>query len=266
MGERMSHHVDLSFLDTPEILSFIFYPRRDFYVPGIGSTHFIEVGKGIEIGCRFYLKERDFPSLLYFHGNGETVGDYEWVAPLFNQRGINLFVVDYRGYGLSNGHPTITDLIGDAHPIFEGFKGIVKRESCRENFFLMGRSLGSVPVIELAYHYQNEIKGLIVESGGADIFLRLFDLFGVEVEESLRSKLEEASNKAKIRQVYIPTLIIHAEFDTLVPLREGVDLYENSGSEKREIFIIPGADHNNLWQMGGDRYYQKIEAFVKAHC
>ena len=261
----MSHHLDLSFLDKPEILSFIFYPRRDLYAPGIGSTHFIEVGENIKIGCRFYLKERDFPSFLYFHGNGETVGDYDWVAPLFNQRGINLFVVDYRGYGLSNGRPTITDLVRDAHPVFAGFKEIIRREGCSGKLFLMGRSLGSVPVIELAYHYQDEITGLIVESGGADIFLRLFNLFGIETEESLMGKLEEASNKVKIRTIHTPTLIIHAEFDTILPLQEGIVLYENSGAEDKKIFIIPGADHNNLWQIGGDQYYQKIEAFAKAH-
>ncbi len=261
----MCHNLDLSFLDTPEILSFLFYPRRDSYAPGTGSNHFIEVGEGIEINCRFYVKERDFPSCLYFHGNGETVADYEWVAPLFNQRGINLFVADYRGYGLSNGHPTITDLIRDAHPIFTGFKEIIKRAGCSERLFLMGRSLGSVPVIELAYHYQDEIKGLIVESGGADLFLRLFALFGLEMEESIKSKVAEASNKVKIRSIHTPTLVIHAEFDTILPLQEGRALYENSGAEDKEIFIIPGADHNNLWQIGGDQYYQKIEAFVKAH-
>jgi alpha-beta hydrolase superfamily lysophospholipase len=261
----MSHNLDLSFLDKSEILSYIFYPRRDPYVPDIGNTHFIEVGEDIKIGCRFYLKDKDFPSFLYFHGNGETVGDYDWVAPLFNQRGINLFVADYRGYGLSNGNPTLTNLISDAHPIFAGFKEIIKREGCSEKLFLMGRSLGSVPVIELAYHYQDEIKGLIVESGGADIFLRLFNLFGIEVGESIKSKLGEASNRVKIRQVHTPTLVIHAELDTILPLQEGIELYENSGADDKEIFIIPGADHNNLWQISGDQYYQKIESFAKAH-
>ncbi len=261
----MCHHLDLSFLDKPEILSFVFYPRKDLFSPGVGSTHFIEVGENIKIGCKFFLKERDFPSFLYFHGNGETVGDYEWVAPLFNQRGINLFVADYRGYGLSNGHPTITALVRDAHPIFAGFKEITKREGCSGKLFLMGRSLGSVPVIELAYHYQDEIKGLLVESGGADILLQLFTLFGLEVEESIRIKLAEASNKVKIRSIHTPTLIIHAEFDTILPLQEGKALYENSGAKDKEIFIIPRADHNNLWQVGGDRYYKKIEAFAKTH-
>ncbi|MFA4917159.1 MAG: alpha/beta hydrolase [Syntrophales bacterium] len=262
----MSHNIDFSFLDIPEILSVIFYPRKDFYTPGLGTTHFVEVEKGVEIGCRFYLKAKDLPTILYFHGNGETAGDYEWVAPAFNQRDINLFVADYRGYGLSNGHPTITNLIRDAHPVYEGFKAILKKEECLGETFLMGRSLGSVPAIELSYHYQDEIKGLIIESGGANIFLRLFELFGIEVEESFRNKLEEASNKTKIRQVNIPTLVIHAESDTLLPVQNGVDLYENSGAEKKDIFIVPGADHNNLWQIAGDEYYRKIEDFVKTHC
>jgi hypothetical protein len=65
----MSHNLDLSFLDKPEILSYIFHPRKD-YGQRTGNTPFIEVGEGIKIGCRFYLKERDFPSFLYFHGSG----------------------------------------------------------------------------------------------------------------------------------------------------------------------------------------------------
>ncbi len=166
---------------------------------------------------------------------------------------------------MSNGRPTITALIRDAHPIFAEFKEIIRREGCSGKFFLMGRSLGSVPVIELAYHYQDEIKGLIIESGGADIFRRLFALVGFKVEESFRRRLEEASNKAKIRTIHAPTLVIHAEFDTILPLQEGIELYENSGAKDKEIFIIPGADHNSLWQIGGDKYYQQIESFVKAH-
>ncbi|MFB0559681.1 MAG: alpha/beta hydrolase [Candidatus Lokiarchaeia archaeon] len=256
---------DLSFLDRPEILSFIFYPRRDFGESRMGTTHFIEVEEGVDIGCRFYLSGKDCPSILYFHGNGETVGDYDWVSPSFNRRGINLFVADYRGYGLSDGRPTISNLVIDSHPIFEGFKEIVASEKCRDSLFLMGRSLGSVPVVELAYHYQDEIKGLIVESGAANTFKILFRLFGFEINDSLKEKLEAASNKAKIRKVRVPTLIIHAEQDSLIPLTEGRDLYENSGAKDKEIYIIPGADHNTIWLVGGEDYYQKIEEFVKAN-
>ncbi|MDY6862525.1 MAG: alpha/beta hydrolase [Thermodesulfobacteriota bacterium] len=255
---------DLSFFDKPEILNFIFYPRKDIEVSKAGITCFIEVEEGIKIGCRFYLKEISYPSILYFHGNGETIGDYDYVAPLFNERGINLFVTDYRGYGLSNGMPTMTNLIKDAHPIFKGFKKIIEKEGCAKSLFLMGRSLGSSPAIELAYHYQSEISGLIIESGGADFF-RLLRFFGIMAEGSLKEKTERASNKAKIRGVSSPTLVIHAENDCLIPLNEGRELYENSISPDKELFVIPGADHNNLWLVGGDGYYIKIGDFIKAH-
>lgn len=261
----MSDSVDLSFLDRPEILSFIFYPRRDFGESRVGTTHFIEVEEGVDIGCRFYLSGKDNPSILYFHGNGETVGDYDWVSPSFTRRGINLFVADYRGYGVSDGSPTISNLVKDAHPIFKGFKEIVAQEKCRNSLFLMGRSLGSVPTLELAYHYQDEVKGLIIESGPADTFNILFSLFGFEISPSLREKLEAASNKAKIREVHIPTLIIHAEQDSLIPLSEGKALYQNSGAKNKELYIIPGADHNTLWLVAGEEYYQRIEEFVKKY-
>ena len=261
----MSDSVDLSFLDRPEILSFIFYPRRDFGESRVGTTYFIEVEEGVDIGCRFYLSGKDNPSILYFHGNGETVGDYDWVSPSFTRRGINLFVADYRGYGVSDGSPTISNLVKDAHPIFKGFKEIVAQEKCRNSLFLMGRSLGSVPTLELAYHYQDEVKGLIIESGPADTFNILFSLFGFEISPSLREKLEAASNKAKIREVHIPTLIIHAEQDSLIPLSEGKTLYQNSGAKNKELYIIPGADHNTLWLVAGEEYYQRIEEFVKKY-
>jgi alpha-beta hydrolase superfamily lysophospholipase len=262
----MSHEVDLSFLDSPEVSGFFFYPHKDSASSRAGAVHFIDVGEGVAVGCRFYRAGGEFPSLLYFHGNGETAGDYEDAAPLFNRMGINLFVADYRGYGLSGGRPTVTHLLGDAHPIFRGFQEIIKREHYREEYFLMGRSLGSVPAVELAFHYQDEIRGLIVESGGADIFARLLHLSGIEVAEESRRRLEQASSREKIRHVHVPTLIIHAELDMLIPLREGRALYAASAAPDTDLFVVPDADHNNLWAVGGDDYYGRIGAFVKDHC
>ena len=66
--------VDFSLLDRSAILGVIFYPRKSFYrkpsKPNV-KNHLVEVEKGIKIGCRFYTKGLDYPSLLYFHGNGE---------------------------------------------------------------------------------------------------------------------------------------------------------------------------------------------------
>ena len=173
--------MDLSFLDRPEILEVIFpvvyspFLPYDYVQPhtSSGRTYSIEVERDTKIDCGFWASSKDSPSLLYFHGNGETVAGHEWVAPLYNQCGINLFVADYRGYGFSDGKPTITNLIRDSHAIFNGFKKLVKEGGYESKLFIMGRSLGSIPAIELAYHYQDELKGLIVESGSASNLRRL---------------------------------------------------------------------------------------------
>ncbi|MEM1723859.1 MAG: alpha/beta hydrolase [Candidatus Jordarchaeales archaeon] len=257
------HDCDLSFLDIPEVLRFVFYPRKDFST-WLGSVCFVDVGGGVRLACKFYSCDEGRPALLYFHGNGETAGDYDEFSWFFTKRGLNLFVAEYRGYGLSGGSPTITSLLRDAHIVFGRFKSVAFEEKWG-GMFIMGRSLGSIPAIELAYHYQDEIKGLIVESGIANTFTLFLDFFGIKISDELREQLESVSNKAKIRKIKAPTLIIHAENDTLIPVSEAIELYENSGAEDKELFIIPGADHNDLWFVAGEKYYDKIKAFVEEH-
>ncbi len=269
----MSYRMDLSFLDRPEILEVIFpVVYSTFYLPNylqFSSSdvlrYSIEVEEGITINCGFWVSGKEDPSILYFHGNGETVAMHDWIAPFYNQRGINLFVADYRGYGSSNGKPTISNMIGDAHPIFKGFKEIIEKEGFKRSLFLMGRSLGSIPVIELAFNYQGEIQGLIVESGTANNFRRLLNYLGIPEKEAILSEESFFLNKVKIRQVHKPTLIIHGEYDQIISVNEGEELYQNSGAQDKRVLIIPGADHNDVMTVKQSLYFDTIEEFVKAY-
>ena len=120
---------EFSVLDQPELLQFIFYPRRDFsgsHGPANAVDCSITVDEGVAISCRFYFGNENYPSILFFHGNGEIASDYDDIGLIYNQMGINLFVADYRGYGMSGGTPTLTSMIKDAHPIFEGFNHMIK--------------------------------------------------------------------------------------------------------------------------------------------
>jgi alpha-beta hydrolase superfamily lysophospholipase len=255
---------DLSIFDHPHVLQIMFYPRRDFPASpstSDGSVHLIEVDEDISIGCRFYRIGPDSPNILYFHGNGEIASDYDPIAPQYNHRNINLFVADYRGYGISGGHPTATSMIRDAHKIFQGFKEILGETGTTRPLFLMGRSLGSASAIELALHYQGEAKGLIVESGFADA-LGLLSRFGV----SVKGAREEIGsfNLRKIRAISIPTLIIHSQYDHIIPVDEGIQLHNASGAKEKELVIIPNANHNDLMMVGMGQYFEAIEKFVFA--
>ncbi len=257
----MSNRPDYTLLDRPELLQFVFYPRRDFAeAPSNATDHSVPVEEGVSVSCRFYVHSQSSPSILYFHGNGEVVSDYNYIAPYYNQRGINLFVADYRGYGASGGRPTFTNTIGDAHIVFKSFVDILKGDRHSGDLFVMGRSLGSISAIELAFHYQKQIKGLIVESGFARVH-RLMERLGFPAE-LFSPGGGEVPNLASIRAIALPTLVIHGEQDSLIPPAEGRDLFDNAGTKDKRLVVIPGADHNDIMLLGLQQYFAAITEFV----
>lgn len=264
----MSHETDISFLDKPEILEvifpvayspFLFGPPSRGNIPG-ANTYFVEVDDAIRVACGMWVLGKEHPTILYFHGNGEEAGDYELIARFFNQIGVNLFIADYRGYGLSNGKPTISNMVKDSHKVFRELKKILAGEGYSSSIFLMGRSLGSIPAMEIAYHYQDELKGLIIESGAANNLKRLWGYLADPEKEKLLTGT--FLNKEKIRSVTIPTCIIHGEYDHILPVHEGLELYENSGSVDKDVLIITAADHNDLMMRGQKQYFGTIRGFV----
>jgi pimeloyl-ACP methyl ester carboxylesterase len=258
----LSCQPDYSVLDRPEILRLIFYPRRDWSSPPAGaSDYLVPVEPGVSISCRFYPASAGAPCVLYFHGNGEIACDHDWIAPLYNREGIGLFVSDYRGYGRSDGTPTFSSMTADAHSIFNFFRETVRSSGHSESLFLMGRSLGSHSAAELALHYPEHLRGLIVESGSSNV-ARLARLFGLSSEGL--ADLEETLS-ARIRPITLRALIIHGERDSLIPLREAVTLRDEISSQEKRLVIIPRADHNDIMLLGTEQYFSAIRDFVFAN-
>ncbi len=252
---------DYSLIDRSSTLMYIFYPREDFTpCPENAFDLLSPVGDHVSIHCRFYVGNQNWPWVLFFHGNGEVVSDYDEIAPLYHQRKINLVVADYRGYGNSNGVPTLTDLAQDAHAIFREIKKELSKRGLRSDLWIMGRSLGSISAFELAYRYQDAIRGLIVESGFPSVVRIIVHLgvpiHGVNLEEIDQQCLE------MIHKIFIPTLIIHGERDTLVPRREAKDIFNRLGTDKKELLIIPSANHNDIMLVGFQKYFDAIQQFI----
>ena len=258
----MPQQDDYSALDRPELVQFVFYPRGDFTSPPSNAIdYFVAVEEAISISCRFYVHDKNSPTILFFHGNGEVVSDYDYIAPIYgSQVGANLFVADYRGYGASGGRPSFSSMVADSHRIFEDFSAILRDGSHSGRVFVMGRSLGSVSAIELASCYQDKVSGLIIESGFAST-VRLMTRLGFP-KDFLGVKDFGFPNLSKIRTVALPTLIIHAERDSLIPLEEAKDLFENVATEEKRFVIIPEADHNDIMMADMPTYFRAIEEFV----
>jgi len=251
--------VDFSLIDQR-----IFYPRRDPQGrPPVGAEdHSFPVEPGIEIGSRFYLAEPSGPHLLFFHGNGEIASDYDDIGPLYNRLGISLLVADYRGYGKSQGTPSVSTLLPDALEVFDQVHEWRKAQQRTGPFLVMGRSLGSAPAIEIAYRRKEQISALILDSAFA-YSLPLLKLVGIPVETlGIR---EEAGfrNYEKIVFISKPTLLIAGQRDELIPPSESETLLQNSGAHRKELVLVPGAGHNDIFERCGEGYFEMIARFTK---
>ncbi len=255
---------NLGLMDHPVILSRLFFPHRqpeDVPQSRAVTNHRITVDQDVALSCRFYSAGKESPTIFYFHGNGETCVDYDDIGPLYVEKGINLFVSDYRGYGGSDGTPSCTTMIKDVHPLFDGFCGLLRDLRYKGNLFVMGRSLGSAPAIEIAYHHKTSLKGLIVESGFAGAPNQLRRLGVTHLFGHIPNPVG-FGNDVKIQDVTIPLLIIHGEEDQIIPADEGRTLFALSGALQKDALYIPRAGHNDLLLYGLDPYMDAIEHFV----
>jgi len=254
---------DYSQIDQSPLLSFLFYPRGDTTPCPEGAFDLlVPVEKEISVACRFYTGHPGWPWVLFFHGNGEVASDYDEIAPFYHQREINLAVADYRGYGASGGSPSFTHLFHDSHLVFKAAREELSRKGYSRDLWVMGRSMGSLSAVELAYHYPEEMNGLIVESGFASV-TRLIKHLKLPVRGRMLGLIEQ-ERLAMIRQIDVPALILHGELDVLVPLQEAKDLHHYLNSSKKKLVILPNADHNTIMFADLKQYFSEIQDFVQS--
>lgn len=257
--------IDYSLLDRPEILMFLFHPRAEWVSPGASLSAediLIPVEEDVAVGARFHLAgQKDAPTILFFHGNGETVGDYNDIGPLYTKMGINFFPVDYRGYGRSTGTPTITSMMKDSHIIFGYVQDWLKDRGCTGPFIVMGRSLGSASALEILQHYKDTIDGLIIESGFAYVG-PLLRLLGIEMESLGIHEEDGFRNIDKIATFHKPALIIHAENDQIISFTEGQALYDACPAADKKLLMIPGANHNDIFLRGITAYMETVQDLI----
>ena len=252
---------DYALLDRRGLTVGLFYPRRDESAPPPGATDYhVEVDDGVRVACRFYPLDRSRPALLLFHGNGEVASDYDTIVPAYHAIGVNLVVADYRGYGASNGAPSFAALMADAHPVLSRFHALLDTEGFTAARFLMGRSLGSLPAAELVATAHERVAGLVIESGAPNLE-RLPRRLGIDEPDAELVELIEA-HRARLASIQLPVLQIHGEWDEIIPLRYALAFHERLTTGEKELLVIPGAGHNDIWSVGGEQYFEALAQFI----
>ena len=233
----------------------LFFPRKDNApIPEYSEEIEIEVGPNATVHARRHPSSKARFSLLFFHGNGEIVSDYDNLAVHFNALGAELIVVDFRGYGRSSGFPTLRAVLEDAHKVFEQLK---LTDNFKEKVCIMGRSLGSAPTIELCSK-RSDITACVIESGYADP-VPLVERRGLRIDKTTPDEDAHFNNSEKIRMVKCPILIMHGADDVLISPYEAKLNYGNVKSKIKKLEILKGVGHNDM--MMADSYFITLKQF-----
>lgn len=197
--------------------------------------------------------------LLYLHGNGINIGANVTHAHRFHQLGFSVLLMDYRGYGRSEGgSPTEARVYQDAAA---AWNYLVKQQIKPSQIFLYGHSLGGAIAIDLAVQHP-DAAGLIVEGSFTSIrkiveHQNSFWMFPVDL--ILTQRFDSIS---KVRSLLVPVLFIHGTSDWQVPAAMSQQLYA-AAPEPKQLVLIPGAGHNDVAEVAGSQYLQAVQRFVQ---
>jgi alpha-beta hydrolase superfamily lysophospholipase len=177
--------------------------------------------------------------ILYFHGNTGNMSRWSVVAEELTTYGFNVLVVDYRGFGKSEGRRNEKNLNSDAQVIYDHAKTL-----CPESKLIVyGRSLGTGLAVKVAS--DNNPWKLVLETPYFHLPEVAFYHFPfIPVKWLLRFKFR--SDKV-IHKVTCPIAIFHGTRDRIVPYSSGLKLYELIGDDPKHTMVtIPRGKHSNL--------------------
>lgn len=199
-------------------------------------------------------------TLLWLHGNAGNISHrVDNIAVLNRLTGLSVLILDYRGYGLSEGSPTENGLYSDAEAAFEY---LVRERGLKpeEDIVLFGRSLGVGVAAELATRHT--VRCVILESG----FTSVFGMASATRPSWMATLLlplisARYDTLSKINLIKSPVMVVHGEQDEIVPFTMAIELYEAANEPKR-LHAVPGAMHNDVYERGGTAYFQTLEDFI----
>lgn len=198
--------------------------------------------------------------LLYLHGNGVNIGANAAHADRFHQMGFAVLIIDYRGYGLSEGSfPNEKSVYLDAATAWDYL--VKQRQIQPSNIFIYGHSLGGAIAIDLALQ-QPKAAGIIIESSFTSIqnvvnLRGQFKLFPINF--ILNQRFDSIN---KVKNLQMPALFIHGTDDLIVPVNMSKQLYAAT-PEPKQLIIVPNAGHNDVAEVANLQYFQVVKEFVR---
>jgi fermentation-respiration switch protein FrsA (DUF1100 family) len=208
----------------------------------------------------WYVPAGEAPGvLLFFHGNAGNISHRLESILIFNRLGLDVLIVDYRGYGQSTGSPTEQGTYRDARAAWDYL--VETREKAPADIVVFGRSLGGAVGAWLAAGLKADEQpaAVIIESSfssGADMARRLYPVYPARLLTRLQYPVVEYASRLQC-----PVLVVHSRDDEIIPFAMGQAIYAVAPEPKE--FIELRGDHNAGFWISRQEYAAGLAAFLE---
>lgn len=230
--------------------SYLFLPKRYEVLPEFEKYRWDQTVRGMRLQGWFLDKGRE-KTVIYYGGNAEDLAGHCEV--LHDGLDANALLVNYRGYGQSEGKPAEADMVADCIELFDRF--CEQQQVDPKNVYLMGRSLGSGVAVQVA-NARPKAGGVILVTPFESIAsIARFQYPWLPLKGILRHPFLSSDYAPNIR---LPAIVLLAEFDEVIPIETGRRLGEIWGGPK-EIITLP-MGHMDINEHPD--YFEAINRFV----
>lgn len=248
----------------------------------LGARHeelTLRTGEGIPLSCWILLPSgRPRGTVLYLHGVSECKIAGLPMADVLLRRGFLVVLYDARRHGESGGSHCTYGFYEKHDPTTILNALAARPDLTIGRVGLFGASMGAAVALQAAA-LDDRITAVVAESGFATL-RSVFDdyqkrmiklpwhyLRNIVIKRSelmAHFKASAVSPLEAVRQLRIPLLLVHGTADDRIRSSYTEQVYENA-SPPKEIWLIPGARHDNMWEIGGEEYRERVAAFFERH-
>ena len=199
----------------------------------------------VKLYAWFIAPKENMPTILYLHGQAESILKHQNVAKFCLNNGLGLFLLSYRGHYKSSGRPSEKGVYTDAQ---SALYQLEKLGVNIKNIVIWGHSMGTVTALETAMN--NDVKAVILQSPIKDIKTAAYDVNNFYFRRIHLPKLSAINNEiilntdfvqkfdglSKIKNVKCPILILHSKTDRIAPYTNSVELSKNNPNAILKVF------------------------------
>jgi fermentation-respiration switch protein FrsA (DUF1100 family) len=255
----------LAFFALSGCAQLFFYPEEDYVLtPQELRVRYQDIYTDARDGTRLHgwllhAHGKSLARVLFLHGNAQNIGTHIASVYWLTKEGFDVFLLDYRGYGASQGRPSLEGIHADAEAALQYL--VEEMNTDAEGLIVFGQSLGGAVAIHTVARspYRDKIRALIVEGAFASYPQiaqeKLAELWLTWPLQWIPHATVSDTYDAVTSVPYvspIPLVIVHGTTDAIVPPTHAYQLYQ-AAQQPKQLWIVPGADHIEAFSKGAWR-------------